>query len=38
MTDHDPKCAHSAKVQNIIDPVICSFCQVIRSVRREYEQ
>lgn len=36
MSDHDPKCPHPKRVQNILTPAICSYCQVIESVREEY--
>jgi hypothetical protein len=32
---HDPKCL--APNPSRISPVLCTFCQIIRSVRQEYE-
>lgn len=32
---HDPKCP--AMNKQLTSPTICSYCQIIRSVRAEYE-
>jgi hypothetical protein len=33
--EHDPKCPAINKQR--ITPILCTFCQIIRSVREEYE-
>lgn len=33
--EHDPKCPKMDK--QLISAITCSYCQVIRSVRQEYE-
>lgn len=37
ITGHDDLCPHPGQVQRILDPVICTYCGVIRQVRAQYE-
>lgn len=32
---HDPFCRHSTTVQNLLNPLICTYCQLIREVRED---